>query len=167
MEVDDWAYLSIVQDRSYQHARKVLLSSYPKECSMSAAELHDFLGKKRYAILATSRPDGRAHATPVGFLVWRKALWIASVEGTKVRNLRSRPWASIVIIEGEPPGRHRAVITEGKAKLYVTPSLALAPADLVGSWEQKHGHRPDWANVLVEVIPERLFSYDGGKGKSA
>ena len=162
LESEDWSHLAAVQERSYARASGVLLASYPQKSSMNAAELSEFLGRKKYAVLATSRADGRAHAAPVGFTVWRRAFWVATVEGTKARNLRSRPWASIVVIEGEPPATHKAVIAEGHVVLHGAEDAA--SAGLSDRWAIKHGSRPDWANVFGELLPERVFSYDGGKG---
>ena len=157
--MNDWESLAAIQERSYSRASRALLSSYPRKHTMNAAELSSFLGKKKYAVLATTRPDGRAHAAIVGFTVWRGAFWVASVEGTKVRNLRSKPWASIVIFEGEPPVPHQAVMAEGPANVHAASVLGtLGP--LAERWDERHGRKPDWASALIELTPETLFSYD-------
>lgn len=102
--------LANIQEQSYAKASKSLLESYPQSRMMTKDELIAFLNSKRFAVLATARKDGRAHATPIGFLVWNGAFWIASAEGARSRNLQNNPWASIVVIEGESrqsPGCHR------------------------------------------------------------
>jgi nitroimidazol reductase NimA-like FMN-containing flavoprotein (pyridoxamine 5'-phosphate oxidase superfamily) len=40
---------------------------------MNSDELNSFLDKKLFAVLATTRKDGRAHAAPVGFVAWKNA----------------------------------------------------------------------------------------------
>ena len=156
--------LASIQERSYSQASKALLGSYPKSRSMNANELDSFLNTKLYAVLATTRPDGRAHATPIAFTVWKDAFWVGSVEGVRVRNLKSHPWASIVVVEGEPPKDHRAVIAEGRVKLYKASELK-NNLELLELIKQKHGGEPDWATVFIELNPERLFSYNGTKEK--
>lgn len=157
--------LTDIQERSYLRASKSLLESYPKTHAMNASELGEFLDRKIYAVLATTRPDGRAHATPVGFLLWRSAFWIASIEGTRARNLKNQPWASIVIIEGEPPRKHQAVIAEGPVQMHKDSEMKeiLLEQEFTGRWERKLGRKPDWASVLIELRPKRLFSYDAKK----
>ena len=156
--------LEQIQDHSYSKASKTLLESYPRYNSMHSDELNSFLDRKRFAVLATTRKDGRAHAAPVGFVVWKNAFWIASVEGAKARNLRSKPWASIVVIEGEPSKDHRAVIAEGPVKLHEGVEMKRIWEELISYWQKKMGQTNlDWASVLIELDPERLFSYDGTK----
>ena len=157
--------LTEIQEWSYAQASKSLLESYPKSQAMNTSELNEFLNRKIYSVLATTRPGGRAHATPVGFLLWRNAFWIASIEGTRTRNLRNQPWGSIVIIEGEPPRKHQAVIAEGPVQLHEGSEMKaiLEKQEFTGLWEKKLGRKPDWASVLIELKPERLFSYDAKK----
>ncbi len=77
----------------------------------------EFLSSQRYAVLATTRPDGRAHAAPVAFLLTGGAFRIATVRGARLRTLRHLPYAAIVIMEGEG-GEHRAVLAEGPVTLH-------------------------------------------------
>ncbi len=126
---------------------------------MSPRELTEFLNKKRYAVLATSRRDGRAHAAPIGFVIWKNGFWIASIEGARTRNLRNRPWASIVVAEGDSTGEHRAVIAEGPVELH----KAAESGVFFQEYKKKFGRSVDWATIVIELNPERLFSYDGTK----
>lgn len=155
--------LANIQERSYANASKTLLESYPESLSMNVVELDSFLSRKRYAVLATARPDGRAHATPIAFSVWRDSFWVGSVEGVRIRNLRSHPWASIVVMEGEPAKEHRAVIGEGPVKLHDASELKGTLRDLSKLVKQKHGSELEWATMIIELKAERLFSYDGTK----
>ncbi len=68
MRPEDAKELHAVQERSYEKAGPGIRGSYPRSRAMDADRLAEFLGSKRYAVFATSRPDGRAHAAPVAFV---------------------------------------------------------------------------------------------------
>jgi hypothetical protein len=68
---------------------------------MDAATMAVFLEQTVYAVLAAGRRDGRPRAAPIAFSIWDEAFWIATVEGARLRHLRSRPYTSIVIMEGD------------------------------------------------------------------
>jgi len=126
---------------------------------MDAGRLAAFLDSRRYAVLATSRPDGRPQAAPLAFVIWTGAFWFASVRGARLRNLRARPYASVVLTEGEGSS-HRAVISEGSVVLHeVRDEASLAP-EFRRRWIDRHGDAPAWAVALIELRPDRLFSYD-------
>lgn len=161
MQIEDTRALAAIQDRSYARAGPVILESYPKTLAMNAEGLAAFLESKRYAVLATSRRDGRPQAAPIAFTFWASAFWIASVEGARVRNLRACPYASIVIVEGEDK-THRAVVVEGPVQLHDA-TIEAMPEALRDLWVKRHGGEPTWASALIEVRPERLFSYDATK----
>src|SRR5436309_15314961 len=111
---DDAEALAELQRRSYSRARAGLRESWPERQSLDADNFAALLDAHRYAVLATARADGRAHAAPVAFVLAAGAFWIGTVEGRRLRNLRSTPWASLVVMEGpstrgepghEPPHR--------------------------------------------------------------
>ena len=159
--------LADVQEESYKHASKTTLEAYPESKAMDSNELKEFLSKKIYAVLATTRPDGRAHATPIAFFFWNNSFWIASVEGTRLRNLRKNPWASIVIFEGEPPKKHQAVMAEGQVIIHEGDMMReiLSVQEFSDLATKKYGRAPDWASAFVELEPKRIFSYDANKEK--
>ncbi len=164
MTIADVQPLIAVQNRSYDRAGPGILESYPRSRSMDAARLAALLDHTRYAVLATSRPDGRAQAAPVAFTVWDGAFWVASVSGARARNLRVHPYASIVIMEGEDMA-HRAVIAEGPVTTHEKLDLGGRRNELWALWQARHRQLPDWATLLIELRPERFFSYDAtGRG---
>jgi nitroimidazol reductase NimA-like FMN-containing flavoprotein (pyridoxamine 5'-phosphate oxidase superfamily) len=123
---------------------------------MDAAALAAFLDEVRYGVLATSRPDGRAHATPIGFVHFERALWIASVAGARLRNLRHLPYAALVVADGE--GRsHRAVIVEGDVRLHR--KFEDVPEEVPVAWRDRYGSEPSWTVAFIELLPTRLFSF--------
>ncbi len=159
--VEDLRTLVEIQARSYDRAGAALRDSYPKSSAMDGRRLAEFFERKRYAVLATARPDGRPQAAPVAFSVWGGAFWIATVEGARLRNLRTRPYASIVITEGDVRAHHRAVVAEGPVRLCEVRELAAMDPGFADQWRARHGALPTWAAALVELRPERLFSFDG------
>jgi hypothetical protein len=85
-----------------------------------------------------------------------------------LRNLKTTPWASLVVMEGnrdaDEPGDeapHRAFTAEGPVVLHEGDAFAAAFQPLTETWLARHGHEPDWAVALVELRPERVFSYSG------
>jgi hypothetical protein len=67
------------------------------------------------------------------------------------------------VIDGEA-GNHRAVVAEGYVKLHEGSGMKKIIEDIEfkESWERKMGEsssRLDWASMLIELNPERLFSY--------
>jgi hypothetical protein len=55
-----------------------------------------------------------------------------------------------------------AVTAEGPVSLYEETAFDDAYAPLADDWVRRHGHAPDWAEALIELRPERLFSHDAG-----
>jgi hypothetical protein len=154
-----------IQRRSYAAASEGLRAAWPERQALDAEGLAALLERRRYCVLATARPDGRAHAAPVGFAVVDGAFWIATVEGLRLRNLLATAWASVVVMEGEadegePGPPHRALTAEGPVELHevgaVWPRLEVP-------WLERHGHAPDWARAFVELRPVRVFSHDASR----
>jgi hypothetical protein len=72
------------------------------------------------------------------------------MEGTaRTRNVRARPWFSLVVSEGEGD-RHIAVTLEGPADVV---SLDAAPEDLDRLTDSP------WIACWLKLTPARLFSY--------
>lgn len=158
---DDIRSLIEIQDRSYDRAAPGLSESFPRRVAMDLPRMAEFLDRKRFAVLATGRRDGRPHAAPIAFSVWRGAFWIATLEGARLRNLRLRPYASIVIMDGDERPRHRAVIAEGAVVIHEGARAGEADRLFGESWRLRHGSDPTWAAAMLELRPERVFSFDG------
>lgn len=165
---EDAAALAEIQSASYRNARGIK-AAWPESDALDAGGIVDLLGAHRYCVLATGRPDGRAHAAPVAYVVAGGAFWFGTVAGLRLRNLRAGPWASLVVMEGDrdadepgddPP--HRALTAEGQVSLYEGDAFASAFEPLRETWVARHGHEPDWALALAELRPKRVFSYAGG-----
>lgn len=147
------ASLAAVQDATFAAASAATVTSYPPERRLSGALLASVLTTRRYAVLSTTRPDGRPHATPTSFVLSGSALWLPTVAGAaRARNVRAQPYAVLVLSEGER-GAHLAVIAEGPVT--VEPLSPEAEADAVAQLDTV----PDWAAHWLVLRPARLMSY--------
>jgi pyridoxamine 5'-phosphate oxidase-like protein len=158
---DDVRPLIEIQNRSYDRAAPGLRESFPRAVAMDLPRMAAFLDRRRYAVLATGRPDGRPHAAPIAFSVWRGAFWIATVRGARLRNVRWRPYASIVVMEGDVRPQHRAVIAEGVVIIHEGAAIGEADPAFGENWRMRFGSDPTWAAAMLELRPERVFSFDG------
>lgn len=123
---------------------------------LSGAGAVSFLAARRYAVVATTRPDGRPHAAMSGFLVVGRTIWLPVMRGTaRARNLRAHPWVCVVIADGEGD-EHTMVTFEGAALLVGRP-----PEAVLAAWARRHGTAPDWAAEWIRVDIERMLTYAG------
>jgi nitroimidazol reductase NimA-like FMN-containing flavoprotein (pyridoxamine 5'-phosphate oxidase superfamily) len=155
--VIDLVGLIELQRESFERAGPGLRASWPAETAMDAEELEVFLGAHRYCVLATASSKGRPLARPVAFLVLDTSVWLATVDGSRLRNLRRTPWVSIVISVGDA-GAHQAVVIDGPVT-----TTADAPPSVREAWVARHGSEPEWADAWAEVRPDRLISYSAAK----
>jgi Pyridoxamine 5'-phosphate oxidase len=161
--IADAERLIAIQRSSYASASQRFKGTWPESEALDAQRLMDLLDRHKYCVLSTSRADGRAHAAPVAFAVHDGAFWFATVAGLRLRNLRATAWAALVVMEGDADvgeaGRpHVAVTVEGPTRLRELADWRL----LEGEWLRRHTDPPTWANALVELRPERLFSHAAG-----
>ena len=142
-----------IQEASYKRASAGILSSWPPDRSLGAAELESFLAAARYCVLATTTARGHPQARPVAFIPLGEALWFATAASGRLQNLERTPWGSVVVSEGDS-GHHRAVLADGPVTITDTP-----PDGMLDTWEARFGSRADWAVAWLELRPERLYSY--------
>jgi hypothetical protein len=142
-----------VQEASYRRASAGILSSWPPEQSLGAAELTAFLDECRYCVLATTTARGRPQARPVAFVPFEDGLWFATGASGRLENLERTPWISVVVSEGESD-HHRAVIADGPVTISPEP-----PVGLLDDWEARFGSRAEWAVAWFVLKPSRLYSY--------
>lgn len=150
----DGLTLADIQDRSYEHAGKGIRASWPAESAMDAAGIERFLSANDYAVVATTRPDGRPQAAPLSYFVHEGCFWFATVGGQRLRNLEAMAHLALVISSGNGDD-HSALIAEGPVEV-----LPASP-ELKARWAARHGDDPIWAKAMIRMIPERLFTYDG------
>jgi SAM-dependent methyltransferase len=150
--------LGAIQERSFAGAAQGTRGSWPPERALGAEALEAFLERKRYAILSTTRPDGRPHAAMVAFCLRDDRLWLPAVGGARrTRNLQGEPSAALVVTDGEGD-EHVAVLVEGQAAVHDDPGPIL-DSWLRGAWRDRHGTELDWAGAIIELIPTKALSY--------
>jgi nitroimidazol reductase NimA-like FMN-containing flavoprotein (pyridoxamine 5'-phosphate oxidase superfamily) len=148
--------LARIQESSFARASEATRGAFPTERRMTGEMLLGFLTRKKYAVLATTRTDGRPQAAPVGYaLVGTKFVMASLPDAQRVRNLRNEPHASLVITEDEGD-RHGVVIVEGTTRLLQPLEAGL---EMRAPFRDEAGNLPDWIGILVVLTPERLLTY--------
>jgi nitroimidazol reductase NimA-like FMN-containing flavoprotein (pyridoxamine 5'-phosphate oxidase superfamily) len=155
--VVDIEALAELQRASFAGAGAGLRSSWPEQSAMDGDELAAFFETHGYCVLATATASGHPIARPVAFTVCEASVWLATVEGVRLRNLRRTPWVSIVISIGDR-GEHEVVVIDGTVDIMVSP-----PERVSAAWAARHGSAPDWADAWAEVRPTRLLSHSAPK----
>jgi general stress protein 26 len=142
--------LGRLQDRTFLRATAATLGSYPPERRLNAAQLASYLDRRAFAVLGSTRADGRPHAALSSYIRRDGTFWLPTVAGSvRERNLRTAPWLTMVIAEGDHD-EHIAVLIEGSAEV-VDPSLA--PADVRAAVSE------DWVSAWIRLTADRLMSY--------
>lgn len=138
--------LEALLDESWAGAGRATATSFPPERRVGGERLAAWLTGHRYAVLATTRPDGRPHAAPVSYHLTDDAtFWLPTAGGAvRLRNLTAQPWASLVVTEGEDD-EHVVAIAEGPTETYDTAPDGIAAIE--------------WAAAWVALRPVRLLSY--------
>jgi len=106
------------------------------------------LGVETSCWLATTRPDGRPHLTPIWFVFHGGRFWICTVPGSvKAANVRADPRVSVSLESAGAP-----VVAEGRAVLHEGPPF---PPDVVAAFVAKFewdlDHDDDGYTVLIEI----------------
>jgi hypothetical protein len=142
--------LSLLQDRTFARATAATAASYPRERRLDAAQLTSYLDRRAYAVVGSARADGRPHSAMSTYIRRGATFWLPTVAGSvRERNLRTKPWLTMVIAEGDNDD-HIAVLIEGSAEV-VEPSLV--PADV------RAAVTGDWISAWIRLTAERLLSY--------
>jgi nitroimidazol reductase NimA-like FMN-containing flavoprotein (pyridoxamine 5'-phosphate oxidase superfamily) len=142
--------LGDLQDRTFARATPATETSYPPERRLSAEQLASYLSRRVYAVVGTTRADGRPHAAMSVFVQRGTTFWLPTMAGSiRERNLRATPWLTMVIAEGDDD-EHIAVIIEGPAEVV---ALSEVPADV------RAAAPSDWVSAWIRVTAERLLSF--------
>ena len=145
-----------VQRATFESASAATASSYPPARRLSGDALEAVLRARRYATVASTRPDGRPHATQTSFVLVGDALWLPTVRGAvRARNVRAQPWLVLVLAEGEGD-EHLAVIAEGPVTVVADADL---PEGVARAAAERLEGRPEWADEWLVLCPSRLLSY--------
>ena len=148
--------LAELQDRTFQNATAATASTYPPERRLTAEQLTSYLGRREYAVVGTSRPDGRPHASMSMYIRSGSAFWLPAVAGSiRARNLRTNPWLTLVVAENDDES-HIAVIAEGPAELVALDDL---PDDVRAAVDRNWSQVWSWVDVWIVLRTERVLSY--------
>ena len=142
--------LGALQDRTFARSTAATAVSYPPERRLSAAQLASYLDRRKFAVVSSTRPDGRPHTAMSVFVRRGTTFWLPTMAGSvRERNLRATPWLTMVIAEADHP-EHIAVIIEGPAEVIAPPQV---PADV------RAALTGDWVSTWICLTAERLLSY--------
>ena len=142
--------LAEIQERTFARATASTKGSYPPEDRLAEDELRTFLRRRAFAVVTSTRPDGRPHAAISSFACAGTTFWLPTGAGTvRERNIAGQPWVSLVITDGDR-GEHVCVIAEGPAEIVSAAEVPpQARADAAGQWAER------W----IRLRTERLLSY--------
>ncbi len=139
-----------LQDRTFAQATAATGVSYSPERRLSAAQLASYLDRRAFAVVGSTRENGRPHAAMSVYVRRGVAFWPPTMAGSvQERNLRGTPWLTMVIAEGDHP-EHIAVIIDGPAEVVAPPQV---PADV------RAAATGDWVSTWIRLTAGRLLSY--------
>lgn len=142
--------LGKLQDRTFARATPATATSYPPQRRLSAAQLASYLDRRTFAVVGTTRADGRPHAAMSVYRRRGTTFWLPTMAGSiREKNLQGTPWLTMVVAEGDHPV-HIAVIVEG-------PAAVAAPTDTPS--DVRASMSGDWVNAWIRLTAERLLSY--------
>jgi PPOX class probable F420-dependent enzyme len=134
---------------------------------MSSQELIAFLTETHLARIATVKPDGSPHVTPVWYL-WKAPHLLIAVVNTslKVRNIQQNPRVAVTIDTESSPAR--GVIIEGTALIKNLPTHVereicaryVKSSDLTNYLKYAQSN---FTSVLLEITPRKIMSWNYAK----
>jgi hypothetical protein len=142
--------LGDLQNQTFARATAATAASYPQERRLTAEQLASYLDRRAFAVVGSTRADGRPHAAMSAYVRRGATFWLPTVaDSVRERNLRGAPWLTMVIAEGDH-GEHIAVLIEGPAEV-AGPSRV--PVDV------RAAVTGDWVSAWICLTAERLLSY--------
>ena len=96
--------LGSLQDRTFARSTAATAISYPPERRLGAAQLASYLERRAFAVVSSTRANGRPHTATSLFYRRDVTFWLPTMAGSvRERNLRETPWLTMVIAEGDHP----------------------------------------------------------------
>jgi nitroimidazol reductase NimA-like FMN-containing flavoprotein (pyridoxamine 5'-phosphate oxidase superfamily) len=131
------------------------------------AKEKDFVQCLRVARVATVSPDGVPHNVPVCPIFEKNKIYFGTERGArKVRNIEANPNVTIVFDEYTDAWEYlRGVMFQGKARIVNAKEFRELRKKIYDKYSQYQRAAPlgDRDSVIVEVTPERKFSWGIGK----
>jgi len=132
--------------------------------AMSHHEMEKFLAESHLARIATIKPHGTPHVTPVWYLWQNNQLLISIVmNSVKAGNIRQNNKVAVTI--DTPTNFGKGVIIEGTANIEEIPEELLKQIcqryvkeeDLEKYLEYAHTH---YSSILLRINPEKIMTWD-------
>ncbi len=115
-------------------------------------ETETFLQKTQLLRFASTKPDGRPHVTPMGYLYLEGRFYSCTYpDRAKIRNIKSNPYATLLVDSEEKP--EMVVIVEGKARILQGTEEA---QKIVSAFRSTLGWSLD---TVIEVTPEKIIAW--------
>ncbi len=148
---------------SWDNASTATRESWPTETRLDGAGVARVLRSHTYAVLGTTRPDGRPHVAPVSYAIAADAsVWLPTTSGAvRLTNVAQQPWASFLLTEGEQE-QHVVVLVEG-----VVRTLSVAQAKDEADEAGTELPSADWITTWITLRPSRLLAYAAAGAKVA
>ncbi len=118
---------------------------------MDIAAALDFIASNHRAVLATTRADSNPQLSLVAVAVDENTVVVSTREtAIKTKNLRRRPWASLIVFTDNFYGN--SVQVEGPVEVV---SLPDAMGALVAYYRQISGEHPDWDEYRAAMVHDQ------------
>lgn len=141
--------LEDLQTRTFARATRATVAAYPKDRRLTGAQLATYLDRRTFAVISSTRKDGRPHAALGWYGRVGSTFWLPTVGGSvRERNVRHHPWLALSIAEGDT--RHIVVLVEGPA--------GVVPPESVPPEVYRHV-KGDWASTWLRMDASHLLSY--------
>jgi PPOX class probable F420-dependent enzyme len=118
---------------------------------MDTATALDFIARHHRAVLATTRADGHPQLSLVAAGVDGDTVVVSTREtAIKTKNLRRRPWASLIVFTDSFYGD--SVQVEGPVEVV---SLPEAMEGLIAYYRNISGEHPDWDDYRAAMVRDK------------
>jgi len=141
--------------------------------ALSDDEVWRFLSAQEVGVLTTLRTDGSPVSVPVWFLALDRKVYVAGPSATaKFRRVARDPRVAFLVETGRRWVELEAVHLNGTARVVPDPDwdeldrrfeikyagLRAPPAEQPSAARRRYAHRS-----LLEIVPERIVSWDNGR----
>lgn len=143
--------LAEIQEQSFARAGAATRAAFPPQRRLPGEDLMGYLDRRQFAVVGSTRPDGRAHAAVASYVRLGADFWLPTVAGSvREKSVRSRPWLTLTVTEGDR-GDHVVVLLEGP--------VSVVPADEAPAELRQAVPDRDWVSCWLRLSPARVLSY--------
>ena len=114
------------------------------------------LTDERICWLATTRPDGRPHLSPIWFVWVDDRFWVCTTgSAVKVRNVGAQPAVAVSLQDGGAP-----LVAEGRAVIHTAPFPPAVAEAFRARFDWDVDGDPDGYDTMLEITVERWLMGD-------